>query len=221
LKTVLVLIPILVVTVLFLIRAGIFKKQKQIYLLKPISTLLVIAVAFLSFLEPTHNVIYSTGVLLALVFSLGGDIALMFKEKRKAFSAGLGLFLVAHIIYAVIFITLGRFSPWDILSTIILLVIAVGFYKLIQPNLGAMKGPVILYILVISVMVGRAVSTFSSPVFTNGQAMMIALGSILFYFSDMILAANRFWIPWKYNRVGLAFYYTGQLLIALAASYFI
>jgi hypothetical protein len=35
-----------------------------------------------------------------------------------------------------------------------------------------------------------------------------------------MLAANRFWRPWRYNRISLAFYYGGQLLIALAAGYF-
>jgi hypothetical protein len=50
--------------------------------------------------------------------------------------------------------------------------------------------------------------------------MMIATGAVLFYISDIILAASRFWRPWRYHRLSLAFYYSGQLLIALAASYF-
>ena len=73
----------------------------------------------------------------------------------------------------------------------------------------------------ISAMVNRAGSTLVSPVFEVSQALMISIGAMLFYTSDVILAANRFWKSWKYNRISLAFYYGGQLLIALAASYFV
>jgi uncharacterized membrane protein YhhN len=219
-KTAMYLVPVLAVTVFFLIRVEFLEKRRQIYVIKPLSTLLVIAVAAVSFLEPTRNLTYTIGVLVGLLFSLGGDIALMFQENRRAFTLGLVLFLVAHIVYVVTFTLLGRFSGWDILSTVVLLIAALGFYGLIQPNLGVMKGPVIGYILIISVMVSRALSVLVSPVFSGGQALMIAVGAVLFYFSDAILAASRFWRPWRYHRVSLAFYYSGQLLIALAASYF-
>jgi len=213
-------IPVLVVTVILLVRAEILGKRQQVYILKPISTLLVIAAALLSLLEPVQNLTYLVGVVIGLFLSFGGDIALMFQEHRRAFTLGLGLFLLAHIVYAVIFTRLGEFSAWDFLSAGILLVAGVGFYFLIRPNLGAMKIPVIAYIVVISVMVDRAASTFASPVFSVVQARMILGGAILFYISDVILAANRFWRAWRYNRISLTFYYSGQLLIALAGSYF-
>ena len=49
---------------------------------------------------------------------------------------------------------------------------------------------------------------------------MVAGGAVLFYISDVILAANRFWRSLRYDRISLAFYYGGQLLLALSASYF-
>ena len=214
-------IPVLVATVALLIQAEILGKQQQIYIFKPISTLLVIAVALLSLLKPTQNLTYTVGVTLGLLLSLGGDIALMFQENRKAFTIGLGLFLLAHIAYTIAFTLLGVFSVWDLLSAGILLVVGVSFYILIRPNLSTMQGPVIAYIVVISVMVNRAGSTLVSQVFGVSQALMILIGAILFYISDVILAANRFWKSWEYNRISLAFYYGGQLLIALAASYFV
>ncbi|MCI0476743.1 MAG: lysoplasmalogenase [Anaerolineales bacterium] len=219
-KTTLVLIPVLAGLVFFLVRAEFHKKQRAIYFLKPLSTLTVIAVACLSFLEPMQNLTYAVGVIVGLLFCFGGDIALMFQEKRKAFMLGLILFLLGHIAYAIVFGLLGRFSAWDILSTIVLLITGIGFYRVIKSNLGALRVPVIVYIVVISVMVSRALSTFASPVFTNAQAWLIVSGAILFYISDLILAAARFWKPWRYHRISLAFYYSGQLLIALAANYF-
>ena len=75
--------------------------------------------------------------------------------------------------------------------------------------------------LIISAMVSRALSAMASPVFGDEQALMVVAGAVLFYFSDVILAANRFWKPWRYHSVSLALYYSGQFLIALAASYFV
>jgi uncharacterized membrane protein YhhN len=220
-KPALFLIPVLVVTVALLIRAEILGKQRQIYIFKPISTLLVIAVALLSLLGFGRNPTYTICVTIGLLLSLGGDISLMFQENRKAFKIGLVLFLLAHITYTVAFALLGVFSTWDFLSAGILLVVGVGFFLLIRPNLGTMQGPVIAYIVVISVMVNQAGSTLVSPVFGASQALTILIGSILFYISDVILAANRFWKSWTYNRISLAFYYSGQLLIAMAAGCFV
>ncbi len=213
-------IPVLVVTVTFLIRAEFLKKRRQIYVFKPLSTLLVIATALLSLLEPAPNLTYTIGIVIGLLLSLGGDVALMFKESRKAFTLGLALFLLAHVAYTVVFILLGRFSAGDRLSAGLLLAAGAGFYTLIRANLGSMRGPVIAYMVVISLMVNRAASTLVSPAFTAGQATMILIGAVLFYISDVMLAANRFWRPWCYHHVSLAFYYSGQLLLALAAGYF-
>jgi len=220
-KPALYLLPILLLTVILLIRAEILLKRKLIYIFKPLSTLLVIAIAALSLLEPIRNTTYTVGILTGLLLSLGGDLALMFQENRKAFTLGLGLFLLAHVAYIITFILLSRFSVRDILPAIILLAAGIGFCLLLKPNLGKMKVPVIVYILVISLMVSRAFGTLDNPVFSTMQAPMIITGAILFYISDVILAACRFWKPWKYHRISLAFYYSSQILLALAASYFL
>ncbi|MDH7489744.1 MAG: lysoplasmalogenase [Anaerolineae bacterium] len=218
-KPAVLLAPVLAVTVGILIWAEFADRRRLVYVFKPLSTLLVIAACALAFLDPAHNLTYTVGALAGLVLSLGGDVALMFRESRRAFLVGLVLFLLAHVAYTVVFTALGRSSGWDIVSAA-LLVAGAGFYALIRPNLGAMRVPVIAYMVVISVMVNRAVSTLASPVFGAGQAAMVAVGAVLFYVSDVILAAARFWKPWPYHRISLAFYYAGQFLIALAASYF-
>ena len=219
-KPALYLVPFVIVAVFLLIRAEFLGKQRQSFIFKPTATLLVIAAALLSFWVPSRNSTYTIGVLVGLVFSLGGDVALMFKEHPRAFPVGLGLFLVAHVAYTVVFTLLGRFSAWDAVSIPTLLAAGIGFYALIRSNLGRLRLPVIAYMLVISLMVSRAISTLASPIFGAGQAVMVASGAILFYISDVMLAANRFWRPIPYDRMSLAFYYAGQLLIALAASYF-
>jgi uncharacterized membrane protein YhhN len=214
------LMPLLAATVLLLVRAGILGKQRQIYLLKPLSTLLVIAVAALALVRPERDLFYTVGVLLGLALSLAGDVALMFEQNRRAFAAGLGCFLLAHVAYTVVFGALGSVSWLDAVSAVALLAAGVGTYMLVKENLGSLRLPVIAYILVISVMVNRAISTLSSPVLSAQQGRMAAAGAVLFYISDFMLAACLFWKPWRYRRVSLLFYYGGQTLIALAGSYF-
>jgi len=220
-KPALFLIPVLAITVFFLIRCELKGNRQQVYFFKPVSTILVIFMALLSMADPFRYPEYTIGVGTGLFFSLGGDIALMFQDNKKYFKMGLILFLLAHIIYAVVFTLVGCFSGLSVISTLVLLLSGLGIYRLIQNNLGPLKVPVIAYILIISVMTIQAVSTFAAPGITNFHASMIVCGAVLFYISDVILAVNRFWRPWKYNRISLVFYYAGQMLIALSASYFV
>ena len=214
------LIPALAGTVLLLVWAAIRAKWYLVYILKPLSTLIVIGVAVLAFCRPGIEPVYAVGVLLGLAFSLLGDIVLMFEERREALLAGLAAFLLAHVAYVVTFGVLGRVSGWDALSAGLLAAGGIGVYRLLRPNLGKMRWPVLAYIVAISLMVNRGISTLSSPVFDTAQAVMISVGAVSFYVSDAILALCRFRKPWRFRRISLVFYYGGQLLIALAASGF-
>ena len=80
-----------------LIRAELQFNKRQIYLFKPVATILVIALA----LGASEASGYRYWVLLGLTLSLGGDIALMFQENRKPFLIGLVLFLLGHVAYTI------------------------------------------------------------------------------------------------------------------------
>jgi uncharacterized membrane protein YhhN len=211
---------LLAVTVALLIRAEILGLKPQIYALKPVSTLLVIGVAALSLTQPVYNASYSCWILLGLGLCFGGDLALMFQDRRKPFMVGLVLFLLGHVAYTTAFTLLGVASSRTLLAGLVLLAAGLAFYRLISARLGSMRLAVILYFLIISLMVMQATSLLDGAQFSRAQALMVIGGAFLFYVSDVMLAANRFWRPWKYNRTSLAFYYGGQLLIALAGSGF-
>ena len=212
-------IPILIVTVLLLIRAEFKSATRQVYVLKPLSTLLVILVALLSLPAPQTNATFTLWVLAGLMLSLGGDVALMFTSS-KAFLAGLVLFLLAHVVYAAGFTLFNGFYPGDLVVGLVLAVIGVGIYAYLWPGLGGMKLPVAIYVLIICVMVNRAASTFFGTFFTPAQAILLTAGATLFWISDLVLAVNRFRRPFRYHRLGLILYYGGQLLIALSPAYF-
>lgn len=211
-------IPLLAITVFLLIRAEFRSEQRQVFFFKPLSTLLVILVAALSLRTAGVKIGYTAGVLVGLILSLGGDVMLMFPSGR-AFLAGLVLFLLAHVAYAVTFTLFNGFYPGDLISGGALLALAVVIYRYLEPGLEKIKVPVIVYIVVISFMVNRAISAFFGTTFGPTQAWLMAGGAILFWISDLMLAVNRFRQPFKHHRLSLAFYYGGQLLIALSPAY--
>ena len=213
-------IGLLALFVTLLIRAEFKEKQKQVYIFKPLSTILVILVAIFSFfMVENYHLNYSCGIILALLFSFGGDVALMFKSK-SAFMIGLILFLLAHIVYSIVFTIFSGFVKADMISATILILLAIAIYFYLYSGLGGMKIPVFCYVLIISLMMNRAISTFNGDFFKQIQAILISLGAGLFYISDLILAINKFKTPFKYHRLNLIFYYSGQVLLALSTAFF-
>ena len=212
-------VPLLIAVVLLLIRAELREAKKAIWFLKPTATLLVILVAALSWRAPLFDSRYSTWLLVGLACSLAGDVALIF-PSRKAFLLGLVAFLVAHVVYSVLFGAYSGFHPADLVTAAVLLAAGIAVYRYLLPGLRGIKLPVALYVLVICVMVNRAFAAFSGEILSLTQAWLIAAGATLFWVSDLILAIHRFRRPFKHHRVGLALYYAGQLMIALSGSYF-
>ncbi len=214
------IVALLTIFVTLLIRAEFAENQKQVYFFKPLSTTLVIIVATLSIFVPDdYDLNYTLMIILGLIFSFGGDIALIFKSKL-AFLLGLVLFLIAHVVYSIVFTVYSGFVKHDLISAMILVLLAIIIYFYLYPGLEKMKIPVLIYVVVISFMVNRAISTFSGKFFNYIQAVLISIGAGLFYISDLILAINKFRKPFKYHRISLAFYYSGQLLIALSTGLF-
>jgi uncharacterized membrane protein YhhN len=214
----LTLIPLLAVTTTLLVRAQFRGAARQVYIFKPLSTLLVIVVALLSFATPGVQSAYTWGIVLGLLLSLGGDVALMF-SSNKAFLAGLVLFLLAHVAYSIVLTVPNGFHQQDLITGALLSILAVIAYLYLRPSLGSMKGPVIAYMVIICFMVNRAASAFFGVAFSATQAWLLTVGATLFWLSDLVLAVNRFRHPFEANRLSLFLYYGGQLLIALSPSY--
>jgi uncharacterized membrane protein YhhN len=76
-----------------------------------------------------------------------------------------------------------------------------------------MTGPVIAYLMVITVRVVTAVAAFGA-----GATTLILLGAILCYASDIAVARNQFVAPGVVSRMwGLPLYYLAQVLPASTA----
>jgi uncharacterized membrane protein YhhN len=163
---------------------------------------------------------------LGLAFSLAGDVFLMLPKEQ--FIAGLVSFLLAHVAYI---IGLRPRLPAELPALLVALGLAVilaltaaQIYRRIAAGLResgktSLRGPVLAYTLVISVMLFSAMLTLLSDNWFSIHAVLVCLGAALFFLSDTVLAWNKFVSPMRYGRLlNMSTYHLGQILIALGAA---
>jgi uncharacterized membrane protein YhhN len=181
------------------------------FLAKPLASLGFVMTALTS---GTLDSNYGQWVLFALLFGMLGDLFLMGKS-RGLFLAGLVSFLVGHLGYVVAFTVRELNGSWVLISMLFLLPVATLVWRWLSAHLpGEMRTPVMVYIAVICAMVATGIGTV-------GHAMnwMLLLGTVLFFFSDIAVARERFVAPGLVNKLwGIPFYFAGQLLLAKTVS---
>jgi uncharacterized membrane protein YhhN len=183
---------------------------------KPATMVLLFAtLAFAGGFGATPLIFFGLGI----VFSLAGDIFLLLSTRW--FIAGLAAFLMAHVSYIIGLNTpIGDASPlWAIVIGIIL---ALATARVLRPILAGLreKGqgklviPVVVYGTVITIMLLSAILTIYRTDWKTSASGLVSLGAILFYFSDIILAWNRFVKPIKNGRlVNMVAYHLGQIAL--------
>jgi len=161
---------------------------------------------------------YYFWLLAGLVFCLGGDVFLALPQKPM-FLVGLISFLLGHVLYVGGFLSLVAISAWLQVSTLVVVFVSIAVFVWLKPHLGSMLGPVIVYIIVISLMLIGALAVFNSERVAYRGRSLILIGALLFYLSDLFVARNRFVKKAYVNRlIGLPLYYAGQYLLALSAN---
>ncbi len=146
----------------------------------------------------SKGIVGKTLLVLALCFSWAGDTLLLLVYKSSIFFLlGLAAFMLAHILYIVLF---RLKAPYKAISTKwnVALLSLIGLYLVIllyilNPGLGEMKIPVMVYAVVISYMLLNAV--WASRAMQSRPANQLILGAVSFVVSDSILAINKFHTP--------------------------
>ena len=148
---------------------------------------------------------------LGLLVSTTADVAI-----EWSFLAGLGLFLVAHVVYVAAFLD-GR-SPLRLLRALPVLAAIGVAYRLIASGLGPLRGAVVLYMAAIGTMVWRAAARVGCRGPARPAERSALLGAVLFAASDTLIALDRFHAPIPGARYAIILvYWAGQLGIALSA----
>ena len=155
-------------------------------------------------------------LLIAMIFCLGGDVFLALRGE-KMFLYGLVSFLLGHLFYAGAFFYAAGLNRWTIFGLAISLLAGGGVFLWLRAHLGAMKIPVMLYILVISGMVTGAGSLMAADELELSGRWLAFVGALNFYISDVFVARQRFLKTGFVNRfIGLPLYYSGQFLLAFS-----
>ena len=201
------------ILVLHLVVIDVGESEMLLFFTKPLILLSLIAF-YWGHTENRQS--FETKFLLGLVFSLLGDVLLMFSEKAELFfMLGLGAFLIAQVFYSWAFIKenigtkgLLQRQPW---LALVLLGYGVWFVLLLKDNLGSLLVPVIVYAFMLTTMANAALNRFGKvPV---KSFVLVFVGALFFVASDSVLAYTKFVDVFPYSRIvvmatyGLAQYF--------------
>lgn len=207
------LIAVSVCVAMLAIRAHYLAESQrwQIYVFKPLATLLILGVALTAPRSLPHP--YLPIIAAGLLLSTAGDVFLMLPGDR--FIAGLASFLLGHLCYIAAFSSDVAFASGLVLWLPFFAVggaVLAGLWRRLPEML---RGPVLAYVVVIAGMAGQASGRWS--VLQTPAALCAAVGAGLFVISDATLAVDRFGRQFAAARVvTLSTYYAAQLLIALS-----
>ena len=149
---------------------------------------------------------------MGLVFAMLGDVIL-----EIHFIAGAALFAIGHVFYFVAYTVDERFKPTDLIYTACILVPAILLITLAPCfDFGGvlMEVVCVVYATVISFMVGKAIANFVRV--RDKKHLIVMLGSILFFTSDLMLLFNVFTSLPYFGALCLATYYPAEILLAFS-----
>lgn len=203
------------------IYAEVYGLRSWVYVTKP----LLMPILILLFLANASKVLNKEKLFLtlALVFSLAGDVFLMF-QLDELFVFGLASFLIGHLAYVLSFNGRIKEAALPLGTKLVLAIPFVGFvigfliflfpYITANPETAPLFGPVAVYASVISLM-GYTALLRKNAVSGTGFLYVFA-GALLFIFSDSCIALNKFVAEFDAARfLIMATYGTAQYIITV------
>lgn len=179
-------------------------RRPAFYLLKPLTTMLLIGIGVLALIDAqgTDALGYRIALVVALGFCLLGDVALMFHGNRW-FAAGLGAFLIAHFVFALAF---WKDTPADFHMALpgwwpLLLLYGLTLAAVLLPRTGKLAPAVVLYCLALMAMVLTVAARFEG--LHTGAAQLTMIGALLFVMSDSVLAVCKFIRPFALGQAAI------------------
>lgn len=197
------------------VAASLTERRRVLVVAKPLTTALLLLVV------GTPGPLFAWLVDLGILFSLGGDIALLFRAKN-AFLVGLAIFLGAHISYIAAFTSVAAptlVSAPVLGCAVLMAAVSIWLLRRLWPGAAGIRAPLVIYAIALSTMVTTAIAAARAegPVQVPS---IVGIGAALFYIGDASLALDQFRqrIPYA-PLLTLGVYWIGQLAIALAARF--
>ena len=162
------------------------------FVFKPLTTLLIILFAWpRGKAQPRQRRFVRFGLILSLL----GDIALLW--PKEGFLPGLVAFLLAHLAYIAAFCVSARLAARPLVFVAYGVVAALILAQLWNGVPGALRAPVLAYVLCLATMASQAAVWWRVSVGRPDAALArhAALGGVLFMASDSLLAINKFAVP--------------------------
>jgi len=163
---------------------------------------------------------FAKKILIGLIFGMIGDIVMNLRfvlkggAGQKAFLAGILAFLIGHILYLA---ALCPKAPHILINIITGGIAAAGLLAYIFKTMEVKKAFKIFGVFYLGAVIIMTVMAIDIAIFTNTtQAIVYAVGAVLFTASDIVLIFNTFSGTSKFSMriTNLSLYYIGQLLIA-------
>ncbi len=182
---------ILIIAAIFILNYF-YQKNKFVFSLKCICSAAFASLGIINLLfavattqeNPKFFILMSVGLVLAML----GDVFI-----NKSFAMGAGFFALGHVGFAVAYSFLQGFNSLDVIIVGVIF-LATAAFLLFAPcvDFGSkkIKWICLSYSFIISVMLGKATANLICQV--NAVNALISAGSLLFFFSDLMLVLNWF-----------------------------
>jgi uncharacterized membrane protein YhhN len=161
-------------------------------------------------------------ILTGLIFSLIGDLILLISHLHEDyFSYSLFAFLICHVFYIRAFYLDFKSAPeldkmGARIAIISCAILSTAFFFVLRPHLGAMRVPILAYILIISLMFMMA--AFRNLRVNKLSFYLIFIGAACFMVSDALLAYSRFVSSFSGSHILIMItYMAAQYLIVLGS----
>lgn len=161
-----------------------------------------------------HNLKFPITMLVALFFAMLGDILLDIE-----FLVGAIFFAIGHIGFIISYFFLEKFHWLDAViggALAICSALLVALLPIFNFGSVAFEVVIVVYAVIISLMLGKAISNFARN--RNLTNLIVALGSLLFFVSDLMLLLGSFG-GINVSCMCLATYYPAEVLLSLSVMF--
>lgn len=213
----------LVVSIAFLFSRAKGASVKNLFF-KSASSLCYLLTSVFAVIANPNNPVFGTFIIMGGALGLVGDIALdlkciYHKDANDYLKAGFLFFLVGHIFYTSAIVHQIQFELWWVIVCIAISVVvacaSVFSANIMRVHYGKYRRIVLLYVIFLTM---TTVTSILAAFVTRSKSMIImAIGSVLFLLSDVVLNFTYFGRGWNkpiHIFINHFLYYAGQYLIA-------